>query len=314
MQAQPQSNLASRISAPPTPLPASLHPNPRPSPHPPAPAAAAPLVPETSGLAHDAGNLLAALALYCDLLKVPGVLRPEHQHYASELHLISNRSAALIRRLLAAPALHDPAWVGPDPATVRPSRIFRSRIARSPDSPPNSASSPTTANHAATLLSLAPVLERIAAGAATVTVTCPSSLPPLAFPAEIIERITVNLVRNAAEAIRRDQDPQSSIPFTPLGEIHVTLGVTGDRLQLTVEDNGPGMSPMHVEAYLHPEPLPLGASRGLGHLIVHELANTTDGRLSIRVRPGHGTVFCLKWPLRNHPPAEPRPSAVPHNP
>src|SRR5579875_1626651 len=57
-------------------------------------------VAESSGLAHDAGNLLAALSLYCDLLSVPGVLKPEHRHYAEELHLLANRSSRLLNRLL----------------------------------------------------------------------------------------------------------------------------------------------------------------------------------------------------------------------
>ena len=301
MQAQPQSTPAARIPsahAPSIPppvlaLPALI------------PALPSPSVAETSGLAHDAGNLLAALGLYCDLLKVPGVLRPEHQHYATELHLISTRSAALIRRLLIAPA------TAPDPAL--PSNAERllapMLFRRHPEQPSDALSA--TPSHAVTLLSLAPVLERIAAGAATVLVTCPTSLPPLNFPSEIIERITVNLVRNAAEAIRRGQPRASSVPFSPPGAIRVTLAVIDRHLQLTVEDNGPGMSPTNVEAYLHPEPLPVGANHGLGHLIVHELTTASDGRLSIHVHPGHGTAFCLKWPLPAPPPTEPCLSVVP---
>jgi signal transduction histidine kinase len=142
------------------------------------------------------------------------------------------------------------------------------------------------------------VLRRIAAGAASVSVTCPASLPLLDFPSEIIERITVNLVRNAAEAIRihRATTPPSTPPPPP-GKIQLTLSVVAGRLQLTVADNGPGMPPAVVAAYLRPTRLPHGASRGLGHRIVHELATSTHGQLSIRVRPGHGTLFCLTWPI-----------------
>jgi signal transduction histidine kinase len=150
------------------------------------------------------------------------------------------------------------------------------------------------------LRNLAPILERIATGAATVTVTSPVSLPPLDFPSEIIERITVNLVRNAADAIRLQQAsaPPSTLP--PLGEIQVTLAVVAGRVQLTVEDNGPGMPPAIAAAFLQPLPLPVGSSRGLGHRIVHDLATASAGQLSIRVRPGRGTVFCLKWPITTH--------------
>ena len=308
MQAQPQSNLAARIPArPATPLPHT----------PPLIAArpahlSAPLIAETTGLAHDAGNFLAALGLYADLLSVPGVLRPEHQHYATELRLISNRSADLIHRLLSPSAsLHHAAPLS-EAAPLKP-QLFPRRNQRIPDTVAN------TPNHAAMLLSLAPVLERIAAGAANVTVTCPNSLPPLNFPFEIIERITVNLVRNAAEAIRLLQASASSIPLAPPGHIRVTLAVIAHRLQLTVQDNGPGMTPSNVEAYLNPQPLELGANHGFGHRIVHELATASDGQLSIQVLPGHGTTFSLNWPIPALQPAEHRSSdgssglSIPHS-
>jgi hypothetical protein len=246
MQAQPQSNLAARTTSQlPSQLPSSSSPA----------STQTPSLAGTTGLAHDAGNLLAALGLYSDLLSVSGVLRPEHQHYATELRLISDRSSELIQRLLAAPiaTTSDPAQ--PDGTTAPlslPPALLRRRNARATDV------IPPTPNHAAMLLSLGPVLERIAAGAASVTVTCLASLPPLDFPSEIIERITVNLVRNAAEAIRLQQAsaPPSTLP--PSGEIYVALAVVAGRAQLTVEDNGPGMPPAIAAAYL--QPLPATAS------------------------------------------------------
>jgi hypothetical protein len=293
MQAQPQSNLAARIpSASPRTLAAAS------STQPPPESRTPPSLANTLGLAHDAGNLLAALGLYCDLLSVPGVLRPEHQHYATELCLISDRSSNLIQRLLAAPIATIPDAAQPNGAAPLslPPAILRRPDRRSSDAittTPN----PAMPNHADMLRSLAPVLQRIAAGAATVTVNCPASLPPLDFPAEIIERITVNLVRNAAEAIRIQRATARPPALRPPGEIQVTLAVVASRVQFTVEDNGPGMPPTIAAAYLQPTPLPHGASRGLGHRIVHELATSSAGQLSIRVRPGHGTVFCLKWPI-----------------
>ena len=315
MQAQPQSILAARI-----PTPSSLPLSPAtpltttpilvtpPTPHP--TSQPAPSLAETGGLAHDAGNLLAALGLYCDLLNVPGVLRPEHQHYATELRLISDRSSQLIRRLLAAspPSIQDVPALSADAVAIRPSKLFRRRSTRSSDVLAN------TSNHAAMLLSLTPVLRRIAAGAADVTVTCQASLPPLGFPSETIERITVNLVRNSAEAIRRQQARVPFVSLAPRGEIRVDLIVANGLLQLTVEDNGPGMSPTNVEGYLHPEPLAPGASHGLGHRIVHELATASDGQLSIRVRPGQGTAFLLKWPIHAPLPADPCIPDAPPNP
>jgi signal transduction histidine kinase len=264
------------------------------------------LLANTVGLAHDAGNLLAALGLYCDLLSIPGVLRPEHQHYATELRLISERSSKLIQRLLTAPDWSASDVTQPSAAArlSLPPALLRRPGVRSSDAfaAITTASSHTPPNPVDMLRILTPILQRIAAGAATVTVTCPASLPPLDVSSEVIERITVNLVRNAAEAIRIQRcefedssAPTSSVP--PPGKILVTFAVMADRAQLTVEDNGPGMPPAIVASYLQPAPPPDGATRGLGHRIVHELATSTHGQLSIRVRPDHGTLFCLKWPI-----------------
>src|SRR6202453_1956460 len=57
-------------------------------------------VAEGAGLAHDAGNLLGALSLYSDLLGMPGVLHEEHREYATELRMLSDRSWAMINRLV----------------------------------------------------------------------------------------------------------------------------------------------------------------------------------------------------------------------
>lgn len=243
-------------------------------PDPPPPTSSTPRLPVSAGagLAHDAGNLLGALGLYCDLLERPGVLRLEHRHYATELRKLSDSSGALLLRLLErlAPLSSVPA-----------------------DPPPPQPSDP-----AAVLREIAPMLERIAAPLSRVTLSLPRSLPLIDVPAEVLERITLNLVRNAAQAIEQahPQPPQPNTQQEP-GLIAIALAVQGDRLRLSVEDNGPGMPPALAAAFLRPTPLPAGASRGFGHRIIHELAAATSGTLAIRVRPGHGTTISLKWPL-----------------
>jgi signal transduction histidine kinase len=263
--------------------------------------APAPLLADAAALAHDAGNFLAALGLYCDLLSAPGVLRPEHKHYSTELSLISNRSSALIRRLLGSTIAstsslpHPNTLLSLSPAHIAPCNTHSYDAAiPSPD-------------HASTLRNLTPVLQRIADGTARVSVTCPHSVPPLNFPTEVIERITVNLVRNAAEAIRIQRSSTYSAALPHCGEIRVSLAVVGPDLQLTVEDNGPGLPPDIAAAFLRPTPLPQRAEHGLGHRIIHQLATSSAGQLSIRVLPGNGTVFSLKWPI---PSTEPVPAQL----
>ncbi len=335
MQAHPLSSPAARI--PLQSLPASPSaPNPQPTlvhrlsgPNPTSIEGTPPSrsISQGAGLAHDAGNLLGALGLYCDLLRVPGVLRPEHRHYATELGLISSRSSELIQRLLALshdpapsslqPRRHnapvDPVDGNPPPSRLQPSDVRRGGLRLSEHPRPG-------LTHAAVLRNLAPVLERIAAGAATVSVSAPSTLPPLDLPAESLERITVNLVRNAVEAIRGHHATRTSATTHPQGTIRVALGIVAGRLQLTIEDNGPGLPPPIAAAFLRPSAPPPSSGRGLGHRIVHDLVTSSGGQISIRTRPGQGTAFCLKWPLptpashddTTHPAiATPRPSSLP---
>jgi len=243
-----------------------------------------------AGLAHDAGNLLGALHLYCDLLGMSGVLAPEHKHYAADLSLIAARSSELIQRLLRSATAAN----AEGQADGGQSETVGAEVASTARQP------------AAALRALAPVLKRIAAGAAHVSVHIPAPLPAVALPAEALERITVNLVRNAAEAIRSARRGSAgSQLLTQLGssqgQIRIALEQSGNALRLTVEDNGPGMPPAVAAAFLRPSPLPEGAVRGLGHRIVHELATETGATLSIRVRPGRGTVFSLRWPLPDGP-------------
>lgn len=295
MQAHPLSSTAARnTSTPPRPpskrkLSSSTAPPstpPAPSTQTPSPASVA----DTAGLAHDAGNFLAALGLYCDLLSAPGVLRPEHLHYATELNLISNRSSDLIRRLLSAPTASAPDFPPNPPPHSHPA-------APGPSSHTPPASNLRIPNDAFVLRTLAPVLQRIAGSSASVSVHCAPSLPPLGFSCEIIERIAINLVRNAAEAIRLHRTNTTGFPLHQRGQIRVELHIRRSHLVLTVKDDGPGMPPAVAAAFLHPSPMPPGSTRGLGHRIVHELAATTSGQIEIHVTPGSGTVFSVQWLL-----------------
>jgi len=220
---------------------------------------------EGPGLAHDAGNLLGALGLYCDLLDLPGVLRPEHLHYARELRLLSQRSGALINRLLEGDREHVAPIVGPPPKRLCPSTVVRA---------------------------FTPLLRSLAAPDATVSVEIASGLPGLPFAPEVLERILVNLTRNAATALRAHGPSNYS-------EAKIRIAVRGDatRISLTVADNGPGMPPEVAAAFLKPEPLPRGALHGLGHRVIDDLVQSTGGQLSINATPKRGTTLRIDWPI-----------------
>ena len=215
------------------------------------------------GLAHDAGNLLAALRLYTDLLARPGVLRPEHAHYAREIRLLTDRTSAWIGRLLAP--------------------LNENILAEAPFA---------VVDGAAVLRSLEPLLRRVAQPCATVTVRVAAGLPPLPFSTDVLERVVLNLVRNAAEAISTMRGRAA------LGEIAVALHVFAERLELIVQDDGPGMQPVPAARLVGGTAVrSRHSARGLGHAIVHELARSSGAAIEVRVSPGRGTAITLSWPL-----------------
>ncbi len=133
----------------------------------PAPAAG---VAEGAGLAHDAGNLLGALSLYSDLLAMPGVLHDEHREYANELRMLSDRSWAMINRLVNHSRTGLPAKTQAQ-ISVLPTVVDRCRG----------------------------LLSRVAGRTVQISYGV-GAFQPVGVPVEAVERIATNLVKNAAEA------------------------------------------------------------------------------------------------------------------
>jgi signal transduction histidine kinase len=260
-------------------------------------------VADGAGLAHDAGNLMGALGLYSALLSRPDVLRPEHRHYAEELTLLSQRSRALIDRLL----------VGSEslPATAP--------AATTEDVPTkNSGPSCRTADRPAdagscdphrVLDQLAPLLRSLAAPH---ELSLHSSGPrtTLPFSAEILERIAVNLVCNATQAMttqatntqttNKQATNNQTTPAcgTASGSLCLQLLHHSGTVVLEIEDAGPGM-PLPQAARLitltsSSVPRQHGA-RGLGLRIVRELATATDAAVEVHIRRARGTTIRLQW-------------------
>jgi signal transduction histidine kinase len=156
---------------------------------------------------------------------------------------------------------------------------------------------------------------------------------PVRVPEEAVERILVNLVRNAAAALgRRDSEPNTS-RWAREGEIEargaaadptadvapgtIRIGVgllvnrVGDpkpwpfrRVRLTVEDSGCGMSPEQMERLLGSGRAPSRGSHGIGFQVVRELVEASDGDLRVMSAPGAGTRVQIEWPIAGGPAAE----------
>ncbi len=248
------------------------------------------LIAEGAGLAHDAGNLLGALGLYCELLAVPGVLREEHLHYARALQMISGRSQALIGRLL------NPGTTARPPAPNGTSLTLVDEQVVLPD----------------VIEACRSLLGTVARRAVEVAFEAGSGRP-VALSREALERILVNLTKNAAEASEQGAG-RITLRVSCLRASRSVHGT--DRIVLSVEDKGRGMSSAAVRVLLG-EGVERTDGRGLGFRVVRELVGASGGRLRLRSRcgaePGEaahdsGTVVEISWAV-----ASPAGEALPPN-
>jgi signal transduction histidine kinase len=250
---------------------------------------------QDDGILHDVRNLVSAVSLYCDLLSMPHVLRPEHRHYADELRLLGQRSAALIERLIGAA-------IPPDRGSAAGSPSPSSQDRRAVQSGPNPSN-----EEQPRLEPLRPMVERcagllhcVAGGQAVEIVYGDASACTVRIPVESLERILVNLVRNAAAAMgRRRGHIRVGVGLRPSDAL-TTRPWPFQRIRLVVEDSGCGMAPAELEQLLansDPSVLHLPASHGIGFRVVRELVQASRGELCIHSSPGQGTRVEIEWPV-----------------
>jgi signal transduction histidine kinase len=219
-------------------------------------------VAEGAGLAHDAGNLLGALSLYSDLLAMPGVLHEEHRAYASELRMLSDRSWAMINRLVNHSRAGLPTKEQAE-VSVLPDVVDRCRG----------------------------LLSRVAGRTVEISYGV-GAFQPVRVPVEAVERIVTNLVKNAAEAT----------PWVGAISIDVEGVVEESerdearrRVVLTVRDRGCGMDAAAVRRLMQAGGVSSANGRGLGFRVVRELVAMSGGCLNIESQPEVGTSISVEW-------------------
>jgi signal transduction histidine kinase len=173
------------------------------------------------GLLHDARNLMGTLGLYCDLLSTPGVLKPEHRHYAEEVRVLGARSVAMIQQLME-PSLQalgaaTCSWPNnpPEAAAGGPAQVVEA------GTPGITGSYGTeTAASPASLRSIVErcsgLLGRVADGKPIEISYGAAASVPVRVEEESVERILINLVRNSAAALG-ERTAGRNLPANPGG-------------------------------------------------------------------------------------------------
>jgi signal transduction histidine kinase len=231
-----------------------------------------------AGVAHEVGNPVAAILGYAEVGLRDAALSPRVRDALECVRREALRVRALVRQLLD---------------LARPEEIaFAPCVPRE------------LLEHVASILTPQKVMRDV-----ELRLFAPDGLPHVRTDPRRVEQILINLVENAAHAVRGSEAPRidlrASVSTLPFRREPVRGAATGrpsfERVRgvvLEVADNGPGIAPEHLDRIFDPffttkDP---GEGTGLGLWNAHRLTELLEGRLEVRSRPGD-TCFSLILPL-----------------
>ena len=111
-----------------------------------------------------------------------------------------------------------------------------------------------------------------------------AGIPAVMFDYNQIKQLLINLVINAMDATGDN------------GTITITAGHDGERLRVTVADNGPGIAADMLKQVFNPFFTTKTRGTGLGLAVSKKIAREHRGDLTVESEPGAGTVFTLILP------------------
>ncbi len=129
---------------------------------------------------------------------------------------------------------------------------------------------------------------------------CPQARIESSVPAQVFVRgqdvpltqVLTNLIVNGAQA-----DPSGR------GRVQIRGEMEGERVRLTVEDDGPGMNEDVLRRAFEPffSTRPVGAGKGLGLAVSRGIVHSLGGELRLQSAPGHGTRAMLELAAASPP-------------
>jgi signal transduction histidine kinase len=146
---------------------------------------------------------------------------------------------------------------------------------------------------------LAKVIEEEAAKLpAIVTIECTLGLDGLvaAIDAERMSRCLINLISNASEAlVGKGDTPAGGTDFVP--KITINSGRSGRGIEISVIDNGPGISAENLLRIKEPLFTTKSFGTGLGLPAVEKILEQHGGGLEIASKPGEGACLTAWFPI-----------------
>lgn len=110
------------------------------------------------------------------------------------------------------------------------------------------------------------------------------NLPAITLDTDQLERVLMNVVHNAYEALSDG------------GQIRVAVGPHQGGIEIRVQDDGPGMDEATLERVFVPFYTRKDSGTGLGLALCERIMRSHGGEISIRSRTGEGTAVSLHFP------------------
>jgi signal transduction histidine kinase/CheY-like chemotaxis protein len=225
----------------------------------------------TGGVAHDFNNLLMAVMGNLDLLRKRMPDDPRLKRLIDGAMQGAERGASLTQRLLAFARQQDLKAVAVDLGT-----LIRGMI---------------------------DLLERSLGPRVALRLNIPAELPSAQIDANQLELAILNLAINARDAMQDGGSIDIRVTEHRVGKGDPVLKA-GDYLNVSVIDDGGGMSPETLKKAIEPffSTKPVGMGTGLGLSMVHGLAVQLGGTLELTSVVGCGTTATLVLPMTDKMP------------
>jgi signal transduction histidine kinase/ligand-binding sensor domain-containing protein len=134
-------------------------------------------------------------------------------------------------------------------------------------------------------------------------------LPLVKVVPQDIGRVLLNLINNAFYAVTLRRNAivktthalsQTSPPYKPT--VTVTTKYLGNRVEIAVKDNGPGIPDTIKDKIFQPffTTKPTGQGTGLGLSLSYDIVKAHGGDLKVETREGAGSEFFIQLPVNNN--------------
>lgn len=260
-----------------------------------------------SGLSHDLRNVMASLELCAEVLAQPGVLMPDHAYLAGEIRSVADASIGLLRQ------------IGRLAERDASRAALPSLLPEEPQETAQHTAAPTHGGLSSLLSHIERLLVAVAGPGINLQVACAPCWGRLAMPVHDLERVLINLVCNASQAM-----PQG-------GRIRIAAQMSGGQsfagvatdlplapahaVTLSVQDDGPGIPAVIADRIFErgfsaqstnsrrrrsssKQTVKSEEFRGLGLAIVRDLVESCGGTIAL-VPSVRGARFEMELPLTN---------------